>query len=215
MPPRKKTVQKRTPGFTTTDKEIHDLLDTVRPVAERVYRKLYQRINAKRGDRIVFPTWEQLISDTGISNRRTLDRAIKELESVGLIVVDRTYNKDLQRKNVNRYYIVPTDKLGQWQIYQKPVANLQKPSGKSATVTRMKRTSMNITRMNKGTGSSKKESKRSNSSLPSPSLLLPDANKHEQGQWQNGTGSGARMLSPDEVRQRQVEWDKQQRKIKK
>ena len=181
MPPRKKTVQKRTPGFTTTDKEIHDLLDTVRPVAERVYRKLYQRINAKRGDRIVFPTWEQLISDTGISNRRTLDRAIKELESVGLIVVDRTYNKDLQRKNVNRYYIVPTDKLGQWQIYQKPVANLQKPSGKSATVTRMKRTSMNITKMKKG-AKAKKVNGDLNSPSPLPSRLSPDANKHEQSQ---------------------------------
>jgi hypothetical protein len=212
--PRKKTVQ-RTPGFTTTDKEIHDVLDTVRPVAERVYRKLTQRVNVKRGDRIVYPTWEQLISETGISNRRTLDKAIKELESAGLIVVDRSYNPDLKRSNVNRYYVVPTSELSQWQNYQKPVAILQKPSGKSATVTRTKRTSMNITRMNKGTQGISKGSKRSNSPSPLPIRLSPDVNKHEQGQWQNGTGSGARMLSADEVKRRQEEGHKKQRKFKK
>jgi hypothetical protein len=214
--PRKKTVQKRTPGFTTIDKEIHDVLDTIRPVAERVYRKLTQRVNIKRGDRTAYPTWEQLITETGISNRRTLDRAIKELESAHLIVVDRSYNADLKRKNVNRYYIVPTSELSQWQIYQEPVANLQKASGKTATVTRMKRTSMNITRMNKGTGDKKKKKVVVPSSpSPLPVSLMPGVNKHEQGQWQNGTGSGVRALSVDEIKQRQIEWDKKQRKTKK
>lgn len=219
MPPRKKTVQKRTPGFTTTEKEIHDVLDTIRPVAERVYRKLHQRINAKRGDRIVFPTWEQLISDTGISNRRTLDRAIKELESAGLVVVDRSYNKDLHRKNVNQYYIVPALQVSQWQIYQKPVANLQKPSGKSATVTRMKRTRMNITRMKKGAKAKKEKKDLNSSSTPLPVRLSPDVNKQEKGQWQNGTGSvipvRAAAVTQDEARRRQDEWEKKQRKPRK
>jgi hypothetical protein len=207
MPPKKRAVQKRTPGFTTTDKEVHDALDTVRPVAERVYRKLHQRMNVKRGDRVVFPTWEQLISDTGISNRRTLDKAIKELESVGLIAVDRSYNPDLQRRNVNRYYISTSQEISQWQNYQKPVANLPKASGKSATVTRMKRTSMNLTSMNKGTVGSKGKKKELNNP-PSPLPPSPGAtNQKEKGQWQNGTGSE----SADERKRRRMEWEMKQK----
>jgi hypothetical protein len=213
MPPRKKkAVQKRTPGFTTIDKEVHDLLDTVRPVAERLYRKLHQRVNIARGDHRVYPDWDQLINDTGIKHRNTLSAAIKELEAAGLILVERTYNKELKKRNVNRYYIVPTKELPKYQIYQNPVSNLQKPSIKNRTVTRMKRTRMNITKMNKGNLKSTKEK---SSSPHHQNEHSPDANKFTPGQYQKyDVGSGLRPMSLEESRLADEKWNERQARMK-
>jgi hypothetical protein len=201
--PRKKIVQKRTPGFTTTDKEVHDLLDTVRPVAERLYRKLQQRVNIKRGDHKVYPNWDQLIHDTGIKHRNTLSAAIKELETAGLILVERTYDKELKKRNVNRYYIVPTKELPKYQIYQNPVSNLQKPSIKNRTVTSMKGTRTNITKTNKGNLKPKKEKE---SSLH-PNGSSPDANKLTPGQYQKyDVGLGRKPMSAEEMQAADAKW---------
>lgn len=208
--PRKKKVNahKRTPGFTTIEKEVHDLLDTVRPIAERVYRKLHQRINIKRGDHKAFPTFEQLQRDTRITNHTSLAKAIKELEDVGLIVVERSYNPDLQRKNVNVYKVVPTQELSHVQIVPEPRTKSKNPTYKSVRITRMKRTRMNVTKTKKGTLQESPQGKGKSANA--------DANtKKEKGHVQNRTGSmpvRVTQLSADEIRERQAVWEAKQSK---
>lgn len=102
--------QKRTNGFTTYDAELHAILDCVSPNAERLYRKLFQRVNHKRGDREVFPEYATMREDCNFDNKQ-ISRAIKELEHFQLISVKRGYNEEKKRRATNVYFLTLPNQL--------------------------------------------------------------------------------------------------------
>jgi hypothetical protein len=122
----------RTNGFTTYDLEVHEVLDCISPNAERLYRKLLQRMNTKRGDREVFPSRQRLLSDCGFTQSKTLTRAILELERFQLISVVRPSKQDAQQKHTsNRYFLIepqdlPTGSVLQGLVSQETMLREQK-----------------------------------------------------------------------------------------
>lgn len=100
---------KRTNGFTTYDAEVHAVLDCVSPKVEKLYRKLLQRMNIKRGDRLVYPDYEQLMKDTGFA-KATLSSAIQEAVHFRLVSVTKRHGKAGTYDN-NVYYLSPVEQL--------------------------------------------------------------------------------------------------------
>jgi hypothetical protein len=93
----------RTNGFTVYDAEVHAVLDRVSPNTERMYRKLLQRMNHKRGDREVFPSWKMMQSDCGFTADQ-LSKALKEAEHFRLISVERPSRADAVQKHAHNIY---------------------------------------------------------------------------------------------------------------
>jgi hypothetical protein len=104
--------EKRTNGFRTYDMEVMNVLDCVSLQTERLYRKLFQRVNLSKGDGRAFPSWTQMQADCGFSKPMTLSRAIKEAEHFGLISVERPNKADaITKHSHNHYFLTPVSKL--------------------------------------------------------------------------------------------------------
>jgi hypothetical protein len=105
----------RSVGFRTYDAELMNVLDHVHPNTERMYRKLFQRMNLTRGDRKAYPGRQTLQRESGLGNSpATLSRAIREAEHFRLISVFRpTIEEAIREKATNVYYLTPSEELPQ------------------------------------------------------------------------------------------------------
>lgn len=95
-------------GFRLFTKEEAEILDKVSPQALAVYWHLKKRINHLRGDDMAFPGGKTLLTELGYSSKSkaTLTKILGELEDVGLVRVERSYNSETRRWNTNKYYLL-------------------------------------------------------------------------------------------------------------
>lgn len=107
----KKTIRRK-PGFRTYEVELMAVLDCVSPDAERLYRKLWQRVNLTKGDGRAWPSWQTIRKDCGGWGFGRLSKAIKELEYFRLMTVVRPdEDKALSEHAHNDYILTPMKKL--------------------------------------------------------------------------------------------------------
>lgn len=122
------TTQQR--PFTKIDNCILEYVPLMKGNTLKVYLVLASRVNHRRKDNKVWPSYNSLMKDTGIKDRHAISTAIKELEDLRLIEIER----ELRHSNIYKVcypeYLMRKSTLAS-------VEHRTRASGENRTLTRV------------------------------------------------------------------------------